>query len=95
MMKQLSAMGADDEKFAARFTVLCEYVTHHVKEEETELFPQLQSARLDWESIATGMRERRAELAPDESEGMSAEAETETAMAGEGSDTGARAKPQA
>lgn len=94
LILQLSGMSADDEKFAARFTVLCEYVMHHVKEEETELFPQLQTARLDWESIASGMRERRAELAPEETEGMSLEGETETAIAGEGSQAGARAKTQ-
>lgn len=70
LIEQLKAMGPEDEKFAARFTVLCEYVMHHVKEEETEMFPQLESARLDWENIARQMTERREELAPaDETEG--------------------------
>ena len=64
LMGQLKSMDAQDDKFAARFTVLCEYVTHHVKEEETELFPQLENARIDWESLAREMSERRAELMP-------------------------------
>ena len=64
LMGQLKSMDAQDDKFAARFTVLCEYVTHHVKEEETELLPQLENARIDWESLAREMSERRAELMP-------------------------------
>lgn len=64
LIEQLKGMDRDDEKYAARFTVLCEYVMHHVKEEETELFPQLQTASLDWEDIAREMTERRSEMAP-------------------------------
>lgn len=66
---QLRHMRADDERYAARFTVLCEYVLHHVKEEEGEIFPQLERSRLDWESLAAGMDERRRELAPVEDRG--------------------------
>ena len=77
LIAQLNSMDVDDDKFAARFTVLCEYVMHHVKEEEGELFQQLQSARLDWETIAREMRERRAELLPAESEALLAEGESE------------------
>lgn len=71
LMGQLKSMDAQDEKFAARFTVLCKYVMHHVKEEESELFPQLENARIDWESLAREMSERRAQLmsAPMQEEG--------------------------
>jgi iron-sulfur cluster repair protein YtfE (RIC family) len=58
---RLRDMSAGDEKFAARFTVLCEYVLHHVKEEEGELFPKLEKAKLDWESMAQEMQTRRDE----------------------------------
>jgi hemerythrin superfamily protein len=58
---QLRDMGASDEKFAARFTVLCEYVLHHVKEEEGEIFPKLEQLKLDWDAMAEGMATRRAE----------------------------------
>ncbi|MBC7940968.1 MAG: hemerythrin domain-containing protein [Chitinophagaceae bacterium] len=63
-IEQLRRMTPADEKYAARFIVLCEYVTHHVKEEEGEMFPQLERAKLDWESISTEMSERRSEMIP-------------------------------
>ena len=67
LIEQLQEMDSDGDKFPARFTVLCEYVLHHVKEEEKEMFPQLRKARgLDWEAMATAMDERRAELQGEE-----------------------------
>lgn len=74
LMDQLMGMSAGDEKFAARFTVLCEYVLHHVKEEEGQMFPQLEKAKgVDWENMAEEMASRRAEM-------MGAEEEEEEAM---------------
>lgn len=66
LIEQLQAMSPDDEKYMARFKVLCEYVLHHVKEEESELFPQLERARLDWEALGEEIAERRAELMGEE-----------------------------
>lgn len=85
LIEQLQGMSADDEKFAARFTVLCEYVLHHVKEEEGEIFPQVERARIDWESLAQEMTERRAELMPAEAE-ATATADAPTLSEGGGSD---------
>ena len=50
LLSELSLMSADDERFAAKTTVLIESVRHHIKEEESELF-------LDLRDVAT-----RAEL---------------------------------
>lgn len=71
LIAQLQAMSADDEKFAARFTVLCEYVQHHVKEEEGEMFPELERVKLDWEALSASMQARRAELSGEEQEDAS------------------------
>lgn len=85
LIDQLRQMSPDDDKYAARFTVLCEYVLHHVKEEEGEMFPQLERARLDWESLATEMNERRAEMsggqaaADDEASDQDEDGQTEDA----------------
>jgi len=38
---ELAAMDADDERFAAKTTVLIENVTHHMEEEEQEWFPKV------------------------------------------------------
>jgi hemerythrin superfamily protein len=62
LAEQLESSSAIDEKFSARFAVMCEYVLHHVKEEEGELFPQLRKAKLDWEGLVTEMMERRQAL---------------------------------
>lgn len=62
LINQLSAMSPGDDKYFARFTVLCEYVLHHVKEEEGEMFPALETAKLDWEALAPQVQSRREEL---------------------------------
>lgn len=62
LIEQLKGMEPDDEKFAAIFKVLGEYVKHHVKEEEREMFEQIARARLDWGQLLTEMQERRGEL---------------------------------
>lgn len=73
LIAQLQGMSPGDEKYAARFTVLGEYIQHHVKEEEGEMFPQVSRAKLDWDSMLRQMTERRAELTeelmPDEAAG--------------------------
>ncbi|MBI2394243.1 MAG: hemerythrin domain-containing protein [Deltaproteobacteria bacterium] len=38
VLSELEKMTPDDERFDAKVKVLCETVTHHVKEEETKLF---------------------------------------------------------
>jgi hemerythrin superfamily protein len=45
-IEQQRNMEPKDDKCGARFTVLCEYGLHHVKEEEGEIFPQLERTRL-------------------------------------------------
>jgi hemerythrin superfamily protein len=44
VLSELEGMGPDDERFDAKVTVLIENVRHHVKEEETELFPTVRAA---------------------------------------------------
>jgi hemerythrin superfamily protein len=62
LIEQLENMQDDDPNFHATFTVLGEYVRHHIKEEEGEMFPAARKSDLDFEALSERMRERRQEL---------------------------------
>lgn len=57
-----SATPDTDDHFDARVTVLSEYIAHHVKEEEQELFPKLRKAKLDAKTIGESLAERKSQL---------------------------------
>ena len=58
---ELAAMSPDDERFAAKTTVLIENVTHHIDEEESDWFPEVRKAlgRKQLAEIGAGMIELR------------------------------------
>jgi hemerythrin superfamily protein len=62
LVDQIASTGAEDELFEARVTVLGEYVNHHVKEEEDELFPKLQETQLDLQALGLSLATRTKEL---------------------------------
>lgn len=51
LIEQLQSMDAGDPMYDAKVTVLGEYVEHHVKEEEKEMFPKVKKAKLDLEAL--------------------------------------------
>ena len=61
LLEQLRGLQVEDERYAATFKVLGEYVQHHVKEEEGEMFKQLGN-QADWASVLEQMLSRREEL---------------------------------
>lgn len=63
LIEQLENMGPDDPSYFATFTVLGEYVRHHVKEEQGEMFPAARKAGIDLSALAERMQARRDELA--------------------------------
>lgn len=68
LVEQLENMDADDPNYYATFTVLGEYVRHHIREEQGEMFPEAKKAKIDLESLAERMRARKEELTqPEES----------------------------
>jgi len=63
LIEQLENMEPDDPNYVATFTVLGEYVMHHVKEEEGEMFPQAKKSKeLDLEELGERMKARKEEL---------------------------------
>ena len=62
LIEQLENMEPDDPNYFATFTVLGEYVMHHVKEEEGEMFPQAKKAGIDLEALGERMQDRKSEL---------------------------------
>lgn len=62
LIRQLQSMDSDEELFDAKVTVLSEYIEHHVKEEESEMFPLMRTAGLDIEGMGQQLWERKQEL---------------------------------
>ena len=62
LIAELKKMKAGDDRFDAKFTVLAENVKHHIKEEETEMFPKIQKIQIDWESLEAEVVELKEEL---------------------------------
>ena len=62
LIQTIEGMDPKDEKRNAHFTVLMEYVKHHVKEEEKEMFPKLKKLDVDFEQLGQQLKERKAEL---------------------------------
>jgi hemerythrin superfamily protein len=54
--------GKSDDFFDAKVQVLSEQIEHHVKEEETELFPQVRKAEIDLKALGEQLAERKKEL---------------------------------
>lgn len=62
LIAQIQEMAGDDPMYDATVKVLSEYINHHVKEEETEMFPKAKKARLDMEGLGVQLMERKEEL---------------------------------
>jgi len=62
LITELAAMQPGDDLYDAKFTVLGEYVKHHIQEEEKELFPKIKKADLDLEELGQEISERKMEL---------------------------------
>lgn len=62
LIAQIEAMEPDEELYDAKVKVLGEYIDHHVKEEEGEMFPKCRKADMDLAELATQLTERKEEL---------------------------------
>jgi hemerythrin superfamily protein len=62
VLSELDGMSPESERYDAKVTVLIESVRHHVKEEEGEMFPQAQKAKIEWEELKTEVMGRKEQL---------------------------------
>ena len=62
LIELLEGMDATDPMYPATFTVLGEYVLHHAKEEEDEMFPSARKAKVDLEALGEQIQARKEEL---------------------------------
>jgi hemerythrin-like domain-containing protein len=62
LIGQLEGLPPDGEMYDAKVTVLSEYVKHHVKEEQNEMFPKVRDSSLDLVELGSRMAKRKAEL---------------------------------
>jgi hemerythrin superfamily protein len=62
LIAKIEGMQEQDEAYNATVKVLSEYIKHHVKEEERELFPALKKSELDLKELGARLFERKQAL---------------------------------
>src|SRR6478672_3813016 len=68
IIARLEAAPAGDPLYDAGVKVLSEYVKHHVREEENELFPKVRASDMDLQAIGQQLAERKEQLERRESQ---------------------------
>jgi hemerythrin superfamily protein len=62
LIAQVKDVEPDGDMFDAKIKVLSEYVKHHVKEEQNEMFPKAEATKLDMMALGARMAARKDEL---------------------------------
>lgn len=62
LIAQVKDVEPDGEMYDARVKVMGEFVKHHVKEEQNEMFPRAKKTKLDMMALGEQMATRKAEL---------------------------------
>lgn len=62
LIAEIEPVGEPDEDYDAKVKVLSEYVKHHVKEEENEIFPEVAGEEEELDELGQEMAARKAEL---------------------------------
>jgi len=93
LIAEIMPVAAADEAYDAKVTVLSEYIKHHVKEEENEIFPEVAGKEEELDELGQEMHARKAELK--EETGLAAEDEAAEEMKGMAPGRGSkRTRPQ-
>ena len=62
LIGELKKMKPSDARYDAKFTVLAENVRHHIKEEESDMFPQAEECEIDWDALSAQVTKRKEQL---------------------------------
>lgn len=62
LVEELEGMSPGDEMFKAKMMVLMEFVKHHVREEEKEMFPKLTESDLDLKELGAELMQAKQRL---------------------------------
>lgn len=62
LIVQILSMDPHEELYDAKVTVLGEYIEHHVREEQGEMFPKARRSGIDLLKLGERLRERKREL---------------------------------
>jgi hemerythrin superfamily protein len=62
LIAQIQSMSSSDEMYDAKVTVLGEYIDHHVKEEENEMFPKVRKAKVDLEELGMQLMMKKEQI---------------------------------
>ncbi|HTF97888.1 MAG TPA: hemerythrin domain-containing protein [Cellvibrio sp.] len=62
LIAQLEEGKPGEEEFDAKVKVLSEYVKHHVREEQTEIFPKVKETKIDLNELGEELIQRKEEL---------------------------------
>ena len=62
LIAQIEGMDPSAELYDAKVKVLGEYIDHHVKEEEEEMFPKIRKSGLDLKELGASLQSRKDQL---------------------------------
>ncbi len=65
LISQVEGVEPDGEMYDAKVKVMAEYVKHHVKEEQNEMFPKVKQSKLDLKQLGAQLLERKQQLMAD------------------------------
>jgi hemerythrin superfamily protein len=62
LISEIASMKVGDDLYDAKIRVLSEQIKHHVKEEEEELFPEIENSEMDVAAVGNQLADRKAKL---------------------------------